>query len=88
MDVVSLPNPVPEAATNGGPAVAVVKGTRIVRRRLPRLTSAQALSDRGACRRASAAGPSTAAPAAASANRTGGHLPARSDAGCSGGTVT
>jgi hypothetical protein len=50
MDVVALPSAVPQAATNGGPAVAVVKGTRIVRRRLPRLTSAQALSDRGACR--------------------------------------
>jgi hypothetical protein len=32
MDVVSLPSAVPEAANNGGPAVAVVKGTGIVRR--------------------------------------------------------
>ena len=32
MDVVSLPNAVPEAATNGGPMVAVVRGKEIVRR--------------------------------------------------------
>jgi len=32
MDVVALPNAVPEAESNGGPLVAVVRGTGIVRR--------------------------------------------------------
>jgi putative ABC transport system ATP-binding protein len=32
MDVVALPNAVPEAKVNGGPRVAVVKGAAIVRR--------------------------------------------------------
>src|SRR5215203_2958326 len=32
MDVIALPNAVPEAEVNGGPRTAVVKGTGIVRR--------------------------------------------------------